>query len=548
MIRRHRFFPLLWGAALFCAAPTFARAKPSSQTAQKPPAATPAKAPIPLMIGIGIGALALGGALGFALKKPKVAVAAATQIPDLFDELPFPLVYVNENEKLTRRNPAFQRFFGVESATFPELFHPDDLTEARAHLHDILGGQRQNFSRPYRFFGADGALFHAVLSGQKGGNARSNNAVLLALRDTTAQASAEVELSGAREAISALYSVIAGDKSRDLDGKIKSLLAMGCGRFELPIGALGRFSGDDFETLFVQSADRRVRPAMTLSRMATSGEAALLGLDSLPNRANWKNFPFVTKNEGVSYLGAPVLVESELFGMLSFSGLEARSKPFAAGEIELLQLMADWVGGEIERENTKTSLEKQQKALLEANDKLEALATHDALTGTKNRRAFTEKLEEEWSRARRYGTPLSLVMFDVDKFKLYNDSFGHPAGDEVLKRVARILMAAIRGTDFAARYGGEEFVLILPNTDADGAMILAQRLRQKIESAPWKERQVTASLGVSSILPIHKVAADLLSAADGALYHSKENGRNRVTHTRDMEVLPDSLQDLEQNE
>ncbi len=538
MNRRHRFLPLLLGAALFSGAPAFTQ-KASAQTKSGAKSLkTAPESAMPLLLGVGIGALLMGGALGFALKKPKIVAAQTSAAPDMFDCAPIPLALVDESEKITRRNAAFAQFFGLESANFPELFHPDDLTRARAHVHDVLGGQRPDFSIPCRFFGADGTPLHAVMNGQKPGDGRQSKVVLLAFQDRTAGASAETELAGAREAISALYEVIAGDKSRDLDGKIKSLLAMGCGRFELPVGVLGRFSGTDFETLYVQSADRRVRPAMTISRAdtaaQTSGEAALLGLQWLPTRANWQKLPFVAKNEDAAYIGAPVLIENELFGMLSFSGLEARAKPFGNGEIELLQLMAEWVGGEIEREHTRDSLEKQQKALLEANNQLEALATHDALTGAKNRRAFSEKLDEEWSRARRYGTPLSLVMLDVDKFKLYNDSFGHPAGDEVLKRVARVLMAAVRGTDFLARYGGEEFVLILPNTDADGAMILAQRLRQKIESAPWKERQVTASLGVTSILPEHKVAPDLISAADAALYYSKENGRNRATHTREI--------------
>ncbi len=531
MNRRHCFPTLLLGAALFFPASVQAQAK----TAPKKPAPAPKSAPLPLMLGVGIGALTLGAALGFALKKSGAGTTETSKTPDWFERMPFPLAIVDEGEKITRKNAAFERWFGSEGS-FPQLFHPDDLMRARTPLHEILGGHRADFSISCRFFSNDGALFHAVLCGQKSGKARPNDHVLLAFRDTTAQASAETELVGAREAISALYQVIAGDKSRDLDGKIRSLLAMGCGRFELPTGVIGRFSGADFETLWVQSPDRRIRPALTIARADTASEAALLGLNFLPDYTHWQESPFIAKNEGAAYFGAPVVVENELFGMLSFASSTARDKPFSNEEIELLQLMADWVGGEIERENAKNSLARQQKALLEANDKLEALATHDALTGAKNRRAFSEKFDEEWSRARRYGTPLSVVMLDVDKFKQFNDTFGHPAGDEVLKRVASVLMAAVRGTDFLARYGGEEFVVLLPNTDAEGAMILAGRLREKIESAPWKERAVTASLGVSSLLPIHKTTADLLQAADAALYQSKEKGRNRVTHICDRKV------------
>ena len=359
------------------------------------------------------------------------------------------------------------------------------------------------------------------------------------IRRVTRQVAAETELAGARDAIHALYEVIAGERTRDLDAKMRSLLAMGCGRLELPIGVLGRFNSiegrDVLETLFVQSPDRRVRPAMQVPLVERTGiEAHLLGLGKIPHPGNWEQHPFVLSNETVTYLGAPVVVDGKLYGMLSFASIERREGEVAGGDIELLQLMAEWVGGEIDREHARAALEAHQTQLLEANEKLESLATHDPLTEAKNRRAFNEKLDEEWSRAARYGTPLSLVMFDVDKFKSYNDSFGHQAGDEVLQRVARVVMAAIRGTDFFARYGGEEFALILPNTDAEGALILAERLRIRLEAAPWKERPVTASFGVSSIESSMKKAEELTGKADEALYCSKERGRNRVTHSHDM--------------
>ncbi len=552
VMKRARFsLSLLLAISGICFVPASAQPKIAQPKIAQPKTAAKIKAaprnatPFSYIVGAGLGALLVGGALGYALRKPNTSTST-TAAADFFDHAPFPLALVGENEKIARHNPAFERFFGPRASGFPELFHPEDLTAARAHIHEIIADGRADFALDCRFFGAEGAPLHAVLSGQKAAGVVAGarrDSVLLAWRDTTAQARAETELSGARAAISALYQVIAGDKSRDLDDKIRSLLALGCGRFELPVGVLGRISGAEFETLWVQSADRRVRPLLTISTALSpekasqnAAETVLLGLQWLPTRSNCKSVPFVAKNEGTAYFGAPVLIGDELFGMLSFSGLAPRARPFEDGEIELLQLMADWVGGEIERHNGREALEKQQLALLDANEKLERLATHDPLTGVKNRRAFGEKLDEEWSRARRYGTPLSLVMLDVDKFKQFNDSFGHPAGDVVLKRVASVLMAAIRATDFLARYGGEEFVLILPNTDAEGALILANRLRAGIENAPWKERQITASIGVSTLVFAHKSGADLLQSADGALYHAKESGRNRVVHTRDMEA------------
>jgi len=164
------------------------------------------------------------------------------------------------------------------------------------------------------------------------------------------------------------------------------------------------------------------------------------------------------------------------------------------------------------------------------------LATSDALTGLKNRRAFRERLADEMRRAARYQLPLSLLMLDVDKFKQFNDTFGHPAGDEVLKQFAKILQAGARGSDFAARYGGEEFVVLLPNTDAEAAKVLSERLRSAIESASWPLREVTASGGVATSIPrgvgdesLQDESEYLLSEADKALYRSKADGRNRIT-------------------
>ena len=159
----------------------------------------------------------------------------------------------------------------------------------------------------------------------------------------------------------------------------------------------------------------------------------------------------------------------------------------------------------------------------------------DGLTGIANRRAFDEQLQREWLRAERSQSQLSLVMIDVDYFKLYNDSCGHTEGDECLRQVATALLKSMRGSDFASRYGGEEFACILPETDANGALITAERIRSKVESlkifhpASTISQYVTVSLGVVTIRPdLINEAADLTEMADRMLYQAKEGGRNRV--------------------
>ena len=192
-------------------------------------------------------------------------------------------------------------------------------------------------------------------------------------------------------------------------------------------------------------------------------------------------------------------------------------------------------------EEYATVLEFQKTQLEGANAQLEALAMRDGLTGLGNRRAFEHRLAHEMDRVGRYSYPLSLLMLDVDRFKEYNDTFGHQAGDEVLITLARVLEAEGRETDFFARYGGEEFAVLLPHTDSAGAMTMAERLRAALEAAAWNGRAVTASLGAATFTPAMADERSLISAADAALYAAKTAGRNRVAHAQAAGVTEHAL-------
>lgn len=182
-------------------------------------------------------------------------------------------------------------------------------------------------------------------------------------------------------------------------------------------------------------------------------------------------------------------------------------------------------------------LEDKKAKLQEAMALLEKLATTDTLTGLKNRRTFEEFLDQEIDLAQRTWMPISLIIVDADHFKNINDTFGHPVGDRYLQQLAEILQANVRKGDLAARYGGEEFVLVLPSTNASGAMVIAEKLRAAVEAAVWQERPLTASLGVATLSETVTDKAQLLKLADQALYISKQNGRNRATHADDLALL-----------
>ncbi|MBI2915394.1 MAG: sensor domain-containing diguanylate cyclase, partial [Elusimicrobia bacterium] len=163
-------------------------------------------------------------------------------------------------------------------------------------------------------------------------------------------------------------------------------------------------------------------------------------------------------------------------------------------------------------------------------EKVESLAVKDALTGLYARYRFDEKIEEEFFRSRKSGSPLSLIFFDIDLFKRVNDSWGHNVGDEVLKSVAAFVMGQTRETDFCARYGGEEIVVLMPLTTLGNASQIADRIRQKVAAHPigFEQIPVTISGGVSSLTASMDTPLSLLQSADQSLYKAKGSGRNRI--------------------
>jgi diguanylate cyclase (GGDEF)-like protein len=172
---------------------------------------------------------------------------------------------------------------------------------------------------------------------------------------------------------------------------------------------------------------------------------------------------------------------------------------------------------------------------------LERLAITDELTGARNRRYVRERLDQECERAARYRIPLSCIMLDVDDFKVVNDSWGHAAGDGVLKELCRRIYRHIRKVDLLARYGGEEFVVLLPQTGMSGAMLEAERIRKALANAPFEQlppgMRVTASLGVALFDPkTMEGGEDLLKAADTALYRAKSLGKNRCEAFQEKEI------------
>lgn len=182
----------------------------------------------------------------------------------------------------------------------------------------------------------------------------------------------------------------------------------------------------------------------------------------------------------------------------------------------------------VERRRYARRLEEYQRQLESAIARVYEESVSDDLTGLRNRRFLFERLEEEVGRSLRHGTPLSFALLDIDRFKAYNDDFGHPAGDASLRLVAQLIATSCRQHDIVARYGGEEFAVILPSTDREGGSIVVERCRRSVERAEWEHRPMTISAGVAALTATHANVDALVKAADDALYAAKQQGRNRV--------------------
>lgn len=232
--------------------------------------------------------------------------------------------------------------------------------------------------------------------------------------------------------------------------------------------------------------------------------------------------------------------QGELLGLVTQSSILQSLDP-----LELVRQI-DLMQGEIDRQTEQLRLEMTerqrqagelqllQQQLKMANHELSTLAYLDGLTQVANRRQFDRMLAQEWQRLRREKASLSLVLCDVDHFKAFNDFYGHMEGDDCLRRIAQVLTESLqRSSDEVSRYGGEEFAILLPNTEMAGAVRLVERIEQELAKARvlhgkgGAEELVTLSFGIASCVPNFAISfADLLTAADRALYQSKEQGRN----------------------
>jgi diguanylate cyclase (GGDEF)-like protein len=262
-----------------------------------------------------------------------------------------------------------------------------------------------------------------------------------------------------------------------------------------------------------------------------------LAIDDATRDDRFRRDPHLAGLEQCSLLAMPIFAHGSARAMLLLENRLSRGA-FTAERLSTVTLIAGQLAVSLDNAMVYASLEhkvaERTEALAIANARLERLAVTDTLTGLANRRRLAEILDAEWRRAVRYRTTLAVAMIDVDHFKGYNDHYGHGGGDECLRRVATSLAESVRNTDYVARYGGEEFVIVLPETDLAGTLIVAERVRAAVETlaephAAAPRGIVTVSIGIAAVEPsVGQSVDDLVKTADVQLYDAKHKGRNRV--------------------
>jgi diguanylate cyclase (GGDEF)-like protein/PAS domain S-box-containing protein len=241
--------------------------------------------------------------------------------------------------------------------------------------------------------------------------------------------------------------------------------------------------------------------------------------------------------EGRTTTGTPLSIKSENGGVLFFAVnvspvLDGWEKP--KGAIATFDDVTELEQQKAALEKAMVELEKSRDEIRLQNAELEVLAKKDPLTGLANRRSFMEWFEMQFANARTEGLDLQCIMADIDHFKLVNDTHGHAAGDEVIRRVSELLSSAVRNSDAVCRYGGEEFCIVLPGASKETAYEVADRLCRNARSPGFARIPLSVSFGTASIKSGAGGIADLLEQADRALYASKDAGRDRVTAWEDI--------------
>lgn len=450
-------------------------------------------------------------------------------LADIFNHLPDAVIVADVERQIVYLNPACEALFGYSTEEL--LGRKTLILYASEEDFSTQGAKRFNTAtesamEDYRvlYCRADGSPFLGVTTGG-------------AMRDTAGEVCGFIGIiraarseERALDALQRLHAITA-DTALDYDGRLKAILSLGVEYFGLGLAIQSRVSDGEYLVEHCLDSSGELKPGTTFDVSGTYCSYTLRSGRPVgfhyAGRSEIRTHPCYRDFGLEAYIGSPVLVDGEVYGTLNFSSLNP-CEPFTRDDLLFSQLLADTVGHNIAQER--------------ARKRLVALATTDELTGLSNRRLIIEFLTSWVAQSQRSKLPLTVVALDLDYFKRINDSWGHGSGDAVLVAFARIATRLVREVDLCGRMGGEEFIVVLPDTDAVGGRIVAERLRanlaaEPIQVSPENSINVTLSAGVATLQP-GETLENVLARADAALYAAKDAGRDRV-FVDDRSAAPD---------
>ncbi|SIO94612.1 sensor domain-containing diguanylate cyclase [Vibrio spartinae] len=445
----------------------------------------------------------------------------------VFEHIEMAVVVATLGREVVCMNAAARTLFRYSSE---EIYHQSTaLLYADQDDFIRLGQERFNTNaddtnEPYvvRYINAAGESFQGQTSGGLIKNAQGTPIFFVAIiQDDSARLAAE-------ETLNRLH-LITSSRQLAFQERIEAILELGTSYFGLPIGIFSKISGDQYMIQQVIHPENALEAGMTFE----------LGITycSLVYQANdVQGFSHVSESEIVThpcfenfgleaYLGVPIFVDGERYGTLNFSSI-CPTRQFIRQDIEILRLLAEWVGHEV-------ALEQDFKALETAHDQMEVLANTDSLTGLASRSCIEQALQDQITFALKYSKNLTVAMMDFDHFKSINDRFGHQVGDEVLACFGELVSVMGRKGDFYGRWGGEEFIVLFPDTHMAGVCIALNRLMDSLKRTDLSEKYsgltLTLSIGVTA-MSLSDHPQSIVQRADQLLYQAKALGRDQIQH------------------
>ncbi|MEC4986585.1 MAG: diguanylate cyclase, partial [Oscillatoria sp. PMC 1076.18] len=462
-----------------------------------------------------------------------------------FEETNVGIAHIAVDGTLLRFNENFCKIFGythreLANQKLTKITHPDDLEMDKLYLEQLLSNERKNLRLSRRYVHKNNSLvwvdFHLALARQKSGEPIY---FVVTIEDISDRQRTEAKLRR-QAAQERLLSKITRQISASLN--LEEIINTGVSEVRQFLQAdriiVFRFAEDgsgmvthesvNSETMKIHNACI-VDPCFQNHYLRLYQEGRVKVVNDIYNAGLSRCYiQMLDRFQVKAHIVVPILQQDALWGLLIVHQF-SNPRQWEPQEVMLLLEVSAQMGIAIQQ----AELYQQLAA---ANQELQRIAHCDSLTGLANRRCFDSSLEIEWRRSRREQAPLAVILCDIDYFKLYNDTYGHQAGDVCLQKVARAIAETVkRPADLVARYGGEEFVVILPNTTVEGALKVAKNIHDCVKNLaiPHLKSEVsefvTLSLGVAGTIPILNLSPDtLVAAADRALYEAKSAGRSRA--------------------